>query len=84
MCPMEKKVLNTCPECPRSIWLPHTHTSSSYISSTLGEAWDQLKKSLADEADVHLKFSSKVIQKAWSWIVCIDLEKYIQADISAF
>lgn len=28
---------------------------------TLGEAWSQLKKSLADEAEVHLKFSSKVI-----------------------
>ncbi|XP_062858853.1 growth arrest-specific protein 7 [Trichomycterus rosablanca] len=27
---------------------------------TLGEAWVQLKKSLADEADVHLKFSSKL------------------------
>ncbi|XP_076852902.1 growth arrest-specific protein 7a isoform X1 [Brachyhypopomus gauderio] len=27
---------------------------------TLGEAWAQLKKSLADEADVHLKFSSKL------------------------
>ncbi|XP_072311895.1 growth arrest-specific protein 7-like isoform X2 [Eucyclogobius newberryi] len=27
---------------------------------TLGEAWDQLKKSLADEAEVHLKFSSKL------------------------
>ncbi|XP_068769343.1 growth arrest-specific protein 7 isoform X5 [Struthio camelus] len=26
---------------------------------TLGEAWGQLKKSLADEAEVHLKFSSK-------------------------
>lgn len=40
-----------------------TYTSSSDISSTLGEAWAQLKKSLADEAEVHLKFSSKVIQK---------------------
>ncbi|XP_021238165.1 growth arrest-specific protein 7 isoform X3 [Numida meleagris] len=28
--------------------------------STLGEAWAQLKKSLADEAEVHLKFSSKL------------------------
>ncbi|XP_060717366.1 growth arrest-specific protein 7-like isoform X2 [Tachysurus vachellii] len=27
---------------------------------TLGEAWAQLKKSLADEAEVHLKFSSKI------------------------
>ncbi|RVE59971.1 hypothetical protein OJAV_G00194220 [Oryzias javanicus] len=27
---------------------------------TLGEAWTQLKKSLADEAEVHLKFSSKL------------------------
>ncbi|XP_025968990.2 growth arrest-specific protein 7 isoform X3 [Dromaius novaehollandiae] len=27
---------------------------------TLGEAWGQLKKSLADEAEVHLKFSSKL------------------------
>ncbi|XP_060795633.1 growth arrest-specific protein 7-like isoform X3 [Neoarius graeffei] len=33
---------------------------SSDISSTLGEAWAQLKKSLADEAEVHLKFSSKL------------------------
>uniref|UniRef100_A0A9J8BFJ7 Growth arrest specific 7 n=1 Tax=Cyprinus carpio carpio TaxID=630221 RepID=A0A9J8BFJ7_CYPCA len=28
--------------------------------STLGSAWAQLKKSLADEAEVHLKFSSKL------------------------
>lgn len=27
---------------------------------TLGEAWTQLKKSLTDEAEVHLKFSSKL------------------------
>ncbi|KAJ0016388.1 hypothetical protein NQD34_014678 [Periophthalmus magnuspinnatus] len=27
---------------------------------TLGEAWAQLKKSLADEAEVHIKFSSKL------------------------
>ncbi|XP_044309757.1 growth arrest-specific protein 7 isoform X3 [Varanus komodoensis] len=27
---------------------------------TLGESWSQLKKSLADEAEVHLKFSSKL------------------------
>ncbi|KAF3704759.1 Growth arrest-specific protein 7 [Channa argus] len=27
---------------------------------TLGEAWAQLRKSLADEAEVHLKFSSKL------------------------
>ncbi|XP_050956489.1 growth arrest-specific protein 7a isoform X4 [Labeo rohita] len=27
---------------------------------TIGEAWAQLKKSLADEAEVHLKFSSKL------------------------
>lgn len=32
----------------------------SYCSS-LGEAWAQVKKSLADEAEVHLKFSAKVI-----------------------
>lgn len=31
------------------------------VSSTLGEAWAQLKRSLADEAEVHMKFSSKVI-----------------------
>uniref|UniRef100_A0A8B9MM62 Growth arrest specific 7 n=1 Tax=Accipiter nisus TaxID=211598 RepID=A0A8B9MM62_9AVES len=31
-----------------------------YSFSTLGEAWAQLKKSLADEAEVHLKFSSKL------------------------
>ena len=30
------------------------------VVRTLGEAWAQLKKSLADEADVHIKFSSKV------------------------
>lgn len=28
---------------------------------TLGEAWTQLKKSLHDEAEVHLKFSNKVM-----------------------
>uniref|UniRef100_A0A8C6YGP9 Growth arrest specific 7 n=1 Tax=Naja naja TaxID=35670 RepID=A0A8C6YGP9_NAJNA len=27
---------------------------------TLGESWSQLKKSMADEAEVHLKFSSKL------------------------
>ena len=27
---------------------------------TVGEAWIQLKKSLHDEAEVHLKFSNKV------------------------
>lgn len=27
---------------------------------TLGDAWTQLKKSLHDEAEVHLKFSNKV------------------------
>lgn len=31
-----------------------------FFGRTLGEAWAQLKKSLADEAEVHLKFSSKV------------------------
>lgn len=31
------------------------------LLSTLGEAWAQLKKSLAEEAEVHLKFSSKVL-----------------------
>lgn len=30
---------------------------------TLGEAWTQLKKSLHDEAEVHLKFSNKVTSK---------------------
>lgn len=30
---------------------------------TLGEAWTQLKKSLHDEAEVHLKFSNKVLFK---------------------
>ncbi|MED6291641.1 Growth arrest-specific protein 7 [Characodon lateralis] len=34
---------------------------ASQEEGTLGEAWAQLKKSLADEAEVHLKFSSKVI-----------------------
>lgn len=47
-----------------------THTqcpspSSLSVLSTLGEAWAQLKKSLADEAEVHLKFSSKVIHQAF-------------------
>ncbi|XP_057681907.1 growth arrest-specific protein 7 [Corythoichthys intestinalis] len=32
----------------------------SQEEGTLGEAWAQLKKSLADEAEVHLKFSSKL------------------------
>ncbi|PWA21658.1 hypothetical protein CCH79_00003400 [Gambusia affinis] len=32
---------------------------ASQEEGTLGEAWAQLKKSLADEAEVHLKFSSK-------------------------
>lgn len=36
----------------------YCHLSSSL--STLGEAWAQLKKSLTDEAEVHLKFSSKL------------------------
>lgn len=37
--------------------------SDSFLSccSSLGEAWAQVKKSLADEAEVHLKFSAKVI-----------------------
>lgn len=48
----------------------HTHTHTViYLSlsllSTLGEAWAQLKKSLADEAEVHLKFSSKVFHQAF-------------------
>lgn len=37
--------------------------SDSLLSSccrSLGEAWAQVKKSLADEAEVHLKFSAKV------------------------
>ncbi|XP_078257052.1 growth arrest-specific protein 7 isoform X1 [Rhinoraja longicauda] len=33
---------------------------ASMEEGTLGEAWTQVKKSLADEADVHLKFSSKL------------------------
>ncbi|XP_076007915.1 growth arrest-specific protein 7 [Genypterus blacodes] len=33
---------------------------ASQEEGTLGQAWAQLKKSLADEADVHLKFSSKL------------------------
>ncbi|XP_061823128.1 growth arrest-specific protein 7-like isoform X2 [Nerophis lumbriciformis] len=32
---------------------------ASQEEGTLGDAWAQLKKSLADEAEVHLKFSSK-------------------------
>uniref|UniRef100_A0A3Q2XBE0 Growth arrest specific 7 n=1 Tax=Hippocampus comes TaxID=109280 RepID=A0A3Q2XBE0_HIPCM len=32
---------------------------ASQEEGTLGEAWAQLKKSLADEGEVHLKFSSK-------------------------
>lgn len=31
-----------------------------FFCRTLGEAWTQLKKSLHDEAEVHLKFSNKV------------------------
>lgn len=31
-----------------------------FCFSSLGEAWAQVKKSLADEAEVHLKFSAKV------------------------
>lgn len=48
----------------------HTHTViylSLSLLSTLGEAWAQLKKSLADEAEVHLKFSSKVFHHACAW-----------------
>uniref|UniRef100_A0A8C5WMP9 Growth arrest specific 7 n=1 Tax=Leptobrachium leishanense TaxID=445787 RepID=A0A8C5WMP9_9ANUR len=33
---------------------------ASQEEGTLGEAWAQLKKSLSDEAEVHLKFSSKL------------------------
>uniref|UniRef100_A0A8C2ZSW1 Growth arrest specific 7 n=1 Tax=Cyclopterus lumpus TaxID=8103 RepID=A0A8C2ZSW1_CYCLU len=33
---------------------------ASQEEGTLGEAWAQLKRSLADEAEVHLKFSSKL------------------------
>uniref|UniRef100_A0AAR2LNG0 Growth arrest specific 7 n=1 Tax=Pygocentrus nattereri TaxID=42514 RepID=A0AAR2LNG0_PYGNA len=33
---------------------------ASQEEGTLGEAWAQLKKSLADEAEVHIKFSSKL------------------------
>ncbi|KAI4886692.1 hypothetical protein NFI96_021383 [Prochilodus magdalenae] len=33
---------------------------ASQEEGTLGEAWAQLKKSMADEAEVHLKFSSKL------------------------
>ncbi|XP_034715718.1 growth arrest-specific protein 7-like [Etheostoma cragini] len=33
---------------------------ASQEEGTLGEAWAQLKKSLADEAEVHLKFSAKL------------------------
>lgn len=42
--------------------IKHTHSLPFVLSivRTLGEAWAQLKKSLADEAEVHLKFSSKV------------------------
>lgn len=39
--------------------LPPSLTAPSCCSS-LGEAWAQVKKSLADEAEVHLKFSAKV------------------------
>ncbi|NWZ95873.1 GAS7 protein, partial [Nesospiza acunhae] len=40
---------------------------------TLGEAWAQLKKSLADEAEVHLKFSSKVNDSFFSKDFCPEL-----------
>uniref|UniRef100_A0A9J8DLG1 Growth arrest specific 7 n=1 Tax=Cyprinus carpio carpio TaxID=630221 RepID=A0A9J8DLG1_CYPCA len=33
---------------------------AAHEEGTLGSAWAQLKKSLADEAEVHLKFSSKL------------------------
>uniref|UniRef100_A0A3Q4HC22 Growth arrest-specific 7a n=1 Tax=Neolamprologus brichardi TaxID=32507 RepID=A0A3Q4HC22_NEOBR len=36
------------------------HERACQIFSTLGEAWTQLKKSLHDEAEVHLKFSNKL------------------------
>lgn len=35
-----------------------------FVCSSLGEAWAQVKKSLADEAEVHLKFSAKVTPAA--------------------
>lgn len=43
----------------RSVCVCVSHLFGFFLS-TLGEAWAQLKKSLADEAEVHLKFSSKV------------------------
>ncbi|VTJ76791.1 Hypothetical predicted protein [Marmota monax] len=33
---------------------------SEFEEGSLGEAWAQVKKSLADEAEVHLKFSAKL------------------------
>uniref|UniRef100_A0A8C9MJS8 Growth arrest specific 7 n=1 Tax=Serinus canaria TaxID=9135 RepID=A0A8C9MJS8_SERCA len=42
--------------CPARGWLCVPQSKAG----TLGEAWAQLKKSLADEAEVHLKFSSKL------------------------
>uniref|UniRef100_A0A8C9MJL1 Growth arrest specific 7 n=1 Tax=Serinus canaria TaxID=9135 RepID=A0A8C9MJL1_SERCA len=55
-----------CPQCPI---VPRGTKCSRRLQAepgrgatalTLGEAWAQLKKSLADEAEVHLKFSSKL------------------------
>lgn len=43
----------------RSTWPPRA-SSTPWCCSSLGEAWAQVKKSLADEAEVHLKFSAKV------------------------
>lgn len=43
----------------RSVWPPRA-SSTPWCCSSLGEAWAQVKKSLADEAEVHLKFSAKV------------------------
>lgn len=45
-----------CSEKVESSW-KRTHF---LLFRTLGEAWTQLKKSLHDEAEVHLKFSNKV------------------------
>ncbi|MBZ3869367.1 Growth arrest-specific protein 7 [Sciurus carolinensis] len=41
-------------------WLSSQHSLAAQEEGSLGEAWAQVKKSLAEEAEVHLKFSTKL------------------------
>lgn len=73
-----------CGQFSSNINHAYTHTViylSLSLLSTLGEAWAQLKKSLADEAEVHLKFSSKVFHQAFLHLchasALYDSHKYI-------